>query len=348
MHAHRFATLTLVICVAACGNTSQPGSSPSGSTPTDGGNATDSGALAALTPAFSHTFDPVVVDASQEIVGLCQSWTLNNDAPFYVNTIVEKNGGKFHHSNWIWVPDTMYTGADGTWNCSDRSFDEVAAGASGGVFFAQSTQALSDTQGFPPGTAFQVPAHARIIGDVHLLNTSEDDATTSLHLDVYTIPQSSVITTLQPMAFTNLALDIPPGMQTQARMQCATPQPNFNVYYILPHFHSYGQEFVIDVAGGPMDGTSILDSKGTIGNSVGQTFSPPIAITGASGLAITCDYQNPTSQTLVYGNGSEEMCVALLYTDGEKAGGEAISNLTTTDSGGVHSTDGLCVSVGSP
>lgn len=295
---------------------------------------------------LEHAFESVSLDPGEELLGTCQSWTLNNDQPLNVNRVVETNGGNFHHSNWIWVPDTLYTGPDGTFKCADRGFDQIAAGALGGVFFAQSTQARGDTQAFPDGVAFTMPAHARIIGDVHLLNTTDAPAQTSLRFELYTLPDSDVRVPLQPMAFTNLSLDIAPQTETRARMQCATPQPDFDIYYVLPHFHSLGQGLSIDVAGGPMDGSNIFQSMGAIGNSLGKTFDPPIAIKGSTGLAVTCDYRNPGTSTVKYGEGDQEMCVVLIYSDGKKAGGETFGNLTTNDSGGVHQTDALCIAVG--
>jgi hypothetical protein len=299
-------------------------------------------------PDLSHTLDAITIAAGDEVIGTCQSFTLNNDAPLYVNTIVESNRGGFHHSNWIWVADTLYPGPDGTWKCTDRGFDQIAAGASGGVFFAQSTQSRSDKQGFAKGVAFVVPAHARIVGDVHLMNLTQDPITTSLTFDVYTEAAADVRVQLHPMAFTNLNLDIAPLGKTSAHMQCAMPQPNFDVYYILPHFHALGQGMRIDVAGGAMAGTNLFQSAGNLGESMGQSFDPPLSVTGATGLGVTCDYDNPRTAAVHYGMGDQEMCVALIYSSGIKAGGETISNLTVTDTGGVHKTDGLCVSVGSP
>jgi hypothetical protein len=325
--------------------TNPGGTSNAGGPGATGGNP-GAGGAPSTPPTLSHTMDPITVNPGQEIIGTCQSWTLGNDTPLWVSEVASTNAGAFHHSNWIWVPDTMYTGSDGTWTCADRGFDQVAAGAFGGVFFAQSTQAKADTQAFPPGAAFQLPAHARIIGDVHLLNASEQPVTTQIHFDVYTIPDAQVTTPLQPMAFTNLALDIAPQTETHALMNCATPESDFDIYYVLPHFHALGQDLLLDVVGGPMDQTQIFKSVGGIGQSVGQMFDPPIAVKGATGLGITCEYQNPRPSTVKYGEGDQEMCVVLIYTNGKKAGGEAISNISTTDTGGVHQTTGLCVSVG--
>lgn len=323
------------------------GRSESGGAPVVAGTSgAGAGGTPAVPPDLTHGFETVAIDPGQELVDTCQSWTLDNPEPLYVQKVIETNGGGFHHSNWIWVPDSLYAGPDGTWKCQDRGFDQIAAGAFGGVFFAQSTQARADTQEFPPHVAFMMPAHARIIGDVHLFNTGDTNMRTNLRFELYTLPAAEVRVPLQPMAFTNLTLDIAPQMETHARMQCATPQPDFHIYYILPHFHALGQGLSIDVAGGPMDGMNIFKSAGAIGNSLGKMFDPPIAISGATGLAVTCNYQNPRPSTVKYGEGDQEMCVVLLYTDGNKTGGETIGNLTKSDTGTVHSTDDMCLAVG--
>ena len=84
------------------------------------------------------------------------------------------------------------------------------------------------------------------------------------------------------------------------------------------------------------------------GEPLGAGFEPPIRVTGALGFGITCEYDNPRAQTVQYGIGDQEMCVVLMYSSGGKAGGMALANLTSSNAGGVHSTDALCVSVGVP
>jgi hypothetical protein len=239
----------------------------------------------------------------------------------------------------------MFPGPDGTWRCAERGFEQIAAAASGGVFFAQSTQAKSDTQAFPPGVAYELPPRVRVIGDMHLLNASNDPVTTHVHFDVYAIPAETVKVELQPMAFTNLGLDIAPATVTHARMACQVPQPDFDVYYVLPHFHELGAAMQIDVVGGALDGQKLFRSSGSHGEGRGQTFDPPVAIRGAGSLAITCEYDNPRPVKVGYGVGDQEMCVALIYSNGRKAGGASATNASTSDTGGIHRTEGTCASV---
>jgi hypothetical protein len=148
------------------------------------------------------------------------------------------------------------------------------------------------------------------------------------------------------MAFTNTALDIAPLTRTRARMQCATPQPDFDVYYVLPHYHELGIAMGIDVAGGPMDKTELFASPSLYGEPSGRSYDPPFAVRGAAGLAITCEYENPRSTSVAYGIGNQEMCVTLIYTSGRKADGMAAANLTVQEVSGVHEADGFCLSIG--
>ena len=117
-------------------------------------------------------------------------------------------------------------------------------------------------------------------------------------------------------------------------------------YYVLPHYHEMGLGMRINVLGGRMDGTEIFSNMGGFGEALGRTFDPPIAVRGASGLAITCDYLNQRSSRVGYGEGDQEMCVTLIYTSGPKAAGSAVSNFDVQDVGGVHRSNALCLSVG--
>ncbi|HMJ54618.1 MAG TPA: hypothetical protein VK540_21200 [Polyangiaceae bacterium] len=62
------------------------GSSPSQETT---GQDAGSGAEADL----RHTFTAVEIEPGQEITSLCQSWTIGNDEPLYVNSVRALNSG---------------------------------------------------------------------------------------------------------------------------------------------------------------------------------------------------------------------------------------------------------------
>lgn len=310
------------------------------------GCSSDDGAPVEV-PEFTHEFPPLSVLAREEIPNQCMSWTLNNDEPVWVNTVRAQNEGGFHHSNWTYVPDTAFDGPDGNWPCSDRGFDQIAAATMGGVFFAQSTQSPTDEQRFPEGVAFQVPAHARVIGQVHALNLRPDAIETRFRFDVFTLPEEDVSVQLRSMAFTNLALDIAPQAVTHARMDCGLPDPDFDVYYVLPHYHELGRTMRVNVIGGPSDGLEVFKSTATYGDPLGGTLSPAVQVRQATQLRVTCEYDNPRDTAVRYGIGDQEMCVVLIYSDTERqAGGAANVNRGAPQIvDGDYITDASCLSL---
>jgi hypothetical protein len=94
-------------------------------------------------------FGPFTVPQNSEDTGKCVQITIGNDEPLFVNSVELTTGPGFHHSNWFYVPEHVFAGPDGTFNCDYRSFNHATAGIFGGVFFAQSTQSAHELQTFP-------------------------------------------------------------------------------------------------------------------------------------------------------------------------------------------------------
>ena len=76
--------------------------------------------------------------------------------------------------------------------------------------------------------------------------------------------------------------------------------------------------------------TSIFRSAGSYGEGRGQTFDPPVRVTGATHLGVTCEYENPRATKVGYGTGDQEMCVSLIYSSGRKAGAGSPEARTAT------------------
>jgi hypothetical protein len=249
----------------------------------------------------------------------CQSWTLNNDEPLYVNSVRFIAGPGWHHSNWLFVPETMFPGDDGTWNCRDRAFTEAAA-AAGGVFFAQSTQAEEETQRFPPGAAYVIPPRSKIVGGIHLINFSGAPVSTDVTFELGLIPEAEVTTILEPISL-NLqeGFRVPASSTAVLTMDCPLPAAvsrGFRIFYVLPHYHQYATRFRFELTGGTRDGEPIYETSASIGDPLGAMLEVPVDTTGATGLRMTCAYDNTETFDLLYLNSDEgEMCVLLAYTD---------------------------------
>ncbi len=348
----RIARFVAALAVAAvgCGG-GDPMAAPDGGSVDASPADVDGGAPS---PTWSHEFPTVDIDPYGEIAWQCQSWTIGNDEPIYVREVRAENDGAWHHSNWFFVPDSFFDGPDGTWGCSERGFDEVTAGVAGGVLFAQSTQALADVQTFPQGAAVVIPAHSRIVGNIHLLNLESTARSVSIRITMETLPEAAVVTRLVPMSFTNLALAIPPRAESLWAMDCdfsAGPAApfDFRVYYALPHFHSLGTYFKLEAFGGSAAPTTIVETEPIQGDSWAVTLDPPVDITGATTIRMTCGYDNPRDSVVRYGIGDQEMCVFLAFTDARfKYAGQATASEPAGDVGGVPMQLGNCTPIAFP
>ena len=286
----------------------------------------ESGLPTGRAETLTHSFPTFDVAAGEEQWRNCQSWTLGNAAPLFVNRVTATNGGVWHHSNWLFVRENSFRGDDGTWVCRDRGYDEVAAGLNGGVFFAQSTQALTETQQFPPGVAIRIPPRGRVVGNVHLVNATPEARSTAMTFEVETLDEEDVHTQLAPLSYTYTALDIAPRAISRFTMDCdiATPYqdqlgraPDFAVYYVLPHYHALGNYFRLELVGGDNDGMVIFETGAAIGDPLGASLDPPVEVRGATAIRMTCGFDNPRDEWVRYGIGDQEMCVVLAFTDAQ-------------------------------
>ena len=272
---------------------------------------------------LSHDFDDFTVKSGEEVKGLCQSWTLHNDKELWINAVELTQTESSHHSNWTYVPDDKFTGPDGVWPCADRGYSQLEAALVGGVVYAQSTQTSHEVQKFPNSAAVRIPPFARIIGDVHLLNTTPDDTTGHASLTLYSLDAADVKVKLAPFHLVYTGLEIPPHAKSRFAGACeldskfaANSAPfKMDIYYVLPHYHALGKSFFLDVAGGAKDGERIFEVGAYDGESHGKNYDPPYTVEGADGLSFGCDFENPRDDVIHYGLGDQEMCEMLGFAD---------------------------------
>lgn len=286
----------------------------------------DSGACEPLSgTAYSHDFAEFTVKPGEEILGLCQSWTLNNPEEIWVNAVELEQDASSHHSNWMHVPSDIFDGPDGVWPCKERGYKQFTAALYGGVLYAQSTQAKHEVQKFPEGAATRIPPYSRIIGDVHILNTGDTDVTGHAKLSVYGLPKEQVTVKLAPFHMTYRALDIPPHATSRFTGECRlddkfpSAKLNMKVYYILPHTHALGTRFFFETVDGPAAGEPLIDISGFNSEPRGRYYDPPVDITGASSLRFACEFTNPRDVSVGWGFGDQEMCEFLGFAESAMA-----------------------------
>jgi hypothetical protein len=306
-----------------------------------------------LEAEIGYVLEPVALDPGADQLR-CVSLTLQNEAPLYVQAVRSVNEGAFHHGNWFVVPDSVYPGDDGWWDCEDRGFDEIEAAMAGTVLFAQSTQARSEEQRFADGVVVKIPRHSKIVADVHLLNTTARSLSTREWLYFDLVHPLLVTTTLSPIVLGYYDLWIPAGQRTRHTGRCLhndeQPWSQMTLHYVLPHFHAFGDFFsltVVDEFGAPT-WTNEIEGFGAAG--LGTIVDPPVEVDRDGGVTFTCGYDNWLSTDLEWGLGSGEMCVVLALVDADVllVGGVRDGRMVVSVEDDTHSYEGECEWATSP
>jgi hypothetical protein len=319
----------------------------------DGQYAASNGVCSPIGTAMTHDFAEFTAQGGQEILGLCQSWTLDNSTELWINAVELDQNEASHHSNWLFVPDDKYPGPDGVWPCSDRGYDQLTAAIAGGVLYAQSTQATHEVQKFVNGAAVRIPPWSRIISDVHILNAAPTPVTGHARLSLYPLPLAQVKIKLVPFHLVFSKLDIPPTATSRSQAKCDVDSSfqsavnhalDAKVYYILPHFHALGRHFFVKRMGGAHDGQVVFDATGAAGEARGRAMDPPIDLAGDDGMAFGCDFQNDTPDPVHYGFGNQEMCELLGFADSPLAWESTVTAVgaDTSAAGALPTYTGPC------
>ena len=269
---------------------------------------------------LTHFLGELVLGPGEEIASQCVAWTLGNESALYVQAVTLSNPGASHHSNWFVVPEELYPGPDGYFDCDERGFSEIGAAVAGTVIFAQSTQSLFEVQRFRPGAVVKVPPGHMVVAGVHFLNLAARELRTGLQMTLELLHPRDVEAILSPFRFSYYALDIPPQSEQRYGIECdmasafveAAGRPfDMKLHWVLPHTHALGNHFRVEVVGGENDGRILHELNRFNGDANGLALEPPVDLSDASGLRVVCGFRNPRDESIGWGIGDQEMCVML-------------------------------------
>ncbi len=257
----------------------------------------------------------------------CIQWNVENEQALYVNSVTMANDGGFHHSNWFVVPEDVFAGEDGFFDCESRGWSNVTAATRGTVLFAQSTQAFTETQSFPEGVTLKIPPNHKVVGNLHLLNAAPRTLDTQIRLELGLVHPRDVENIATPFQMVYSDLAIPGKSESMFMAECnlreqyerTTGQSwdELEIYHVLPHYHELGNHFELRKLGGPDDGEVIHMINGFNAEANGKSFEEPVSLAGTDGLSFGCGFDNPRDETVGWGIGDQEMCMMLGYTNGK-------------------------------
>jgi hypothetical protein len=211
-----------------------------------------------------------------------------------------------HHVNVFRTEDPTYMHEDGSmtedcWDAPDWTKVSLVANSQ----LEALDWVLPDTTAIPMGPASQ------LIVQIHYVNIDAGNQTTptnegEAYINFYAEPKGTRANPLGALFANNRSISLPPHEYSSFTASCMLPEGS-NVIALSGHFHSRGQQFLIDRYTGATDTTEAVVGEEVYGSTQWdepqfETYDVGDIVLGANeGLAYTCDFFNDTDETIVFG-----------------------------------------------
>jgi hypothetical protein len=188
---------------------------------------------------------------------------------------------------------------------------ESACGPTLGSDMLHASGIGTDDLTFPEGVAVKVPAGTKLLLNLHLFNTDGSPLKGVSGTLVKLAPASEVKQIAELVLAGATSIAIPPNGSQTVEGKCTFPSAS-TITTVWPHMHKYGTHMKVTYEGA--SGTKVLhNGPFSFGDQKNYAIDPVNVAPGES-IRVQCTYQNPTPQTIFWGDSSEsEMCFGGLY-----------------------------------
>ncbi|HRI68816.1 MAG TPA: hypothetical protein PK156_31520 [Polyangium sp.] len=164
---------------------------------------------------------------------------------------------------------------------------------------------------FPEGVAVKIPAGSQLLLNLHLFNTGNATLDGVSGVLVKTIAASEMKNEAEMIFGGPTNIQIPPNGSQTVEGSCVFPGTT-TIWSVWAHMHKYGTNMKVTYEGA--SGSKVLhDAPFSFDEQINYLIDPVLVNAGEE-VRISCTYQNPTSQTVYWGDSSNsEMCFAGFY-----------------------------------
>ena len=245
---------------------------------------------------------------------ICLSWPFPQftNHVIYAGRLYSTTG--LHHSNLIDKPVDPTQGPQPYPNCHPGASDPFSQlpQVIPDVLFANSTQVVGqETMALPPGMGFTVDPTREILTDIHYLNTTSEVQETEVAYDFFTMPEADLVNEVAPFFLSVQEFDIPP--HTTGNVGTTCPLFGGNIVETMPHTHQFATAVTADLIHDDGTDQQIVDDGPFDAKSHIVIHDPPIDLTNVAQISFQCTFDNTTDHDIVWGIGSNEMCILFGY-----------------------------------
>ena len=192
-------------------------------------------------------------------------------------------------------------GPDGTFPCdaADTGFRLLFGSGVG-----------TDPYTLPDGVAFKLSAGDQILLNLHLYNTSDNELTGTSGLEIERIAPENVVHEAEVIYAIDFHLNVPPG--SSATIGTCKVDSDSTIFGTFPHMHKLGSHMTgVAMHGG--QAITFHDKPYAFEQQLNYNIDP-VQVSGGDQIQYTCGYTNPGTQTIGFGDSTDdEMCVLGMY-----------------------------------
>lgn len=261
---------------------------------------------------YSVTFDSLTVEPGKESTK-CVVKRLGNPRAMHVGQVTSTLGPGSHHVIIYKSGDT--TEQPTPFDC--KPFSDLLNPKKGvPLMIAQHSE---DSLKLPAGVGIPIEAMQMVRLEMHYINASPSSISVTTTATFSEMPEGELKDEAGFAFFSNSAIDIPP-QSTQSLGPLFVPIPDelagVKFFGFTGHQHQFGTGVKVSSSqtkDGP--GATVYDPPGFVWSEPPTVYpDPPVVLPPGGGFRLTCNWQNPTTGRLTFGeSANDEMCVFWSY-----------------------------------
>jgi hypothetical protein len=167
---------------------------------------------------------------------------------------------------------------------------------------------------YPNGTGLPVPAHQRILVEVHYMNYFAEPIDLNATVQFDTVPNDGSLAPVAVLFTGPVWLSIPPRDTYRIDTFHRVPEGS-RIFALTSHTHQLGIYASLHRAKGVGDANAtLLHESHDWSEPPLDVFSPALALAADEGLWLTCVWDNPHDDPVTFGSGfDDEMCFLWAY-----------------------------------
>jgi hypothetical protein len=166
---------------------------------------------------------------------------------------------------------------------------------------------------FPDGVAVKLKAGDQLLLSVHVANPSAEPLSGRTGIEVVKADPAAVTDEAEVIFVNNPFLSVTPGASTQTGT--CTLDADSTFLTLIHHMHETGVHMRTRALPAGSEPLVLLDADYVFTEQSLLPIEPRLELAAGDKIEVTCDYDNPGTNTLTFGESTydSEMCIAIMY-----------------------------------